>query len=132
MLPDTADGTLHLVHLPVGNVLRVGRVGQCVDVVAQLRASASDLGTQHLRIVLAHRFSSSWPFRAFGTLLNVSVVFGRPWTRFNSALPTENKINATTAHTAATTNADHSLPMYCPKPHHALTDTNTSSSRAAT
>ena len=86
MLPDAAGGALHLVHLAVGDVLRVGRLGQRVDVVAQLGAGPGDLGPQHLGIVLAHRFSSSWPFRAFGTLLSVSVVFGRPRIRSSSRL----------------------------------------------
>ena len=36
------------------------------------------------------------------------------------------------AQTAATTSADHSFPMYCPRPHQALTERNTSSSSPAT
>ena len=39
-----------------------------------------------------------------------------------SFLPTSAKMTATITQTAATTRADHSLPMYWPSPHHALTE----------
>src|SRR6185312_5069504 len=105
-----------------GRLRRVDRVGQVVDVLAQVGAGFLDLLADLLRI--AGHDMPSFPRTAPGIFFMVCAVCGTPWTALISRRPASARTAATISQMAATISADQPWPVASPIPHHAATEAN--------